>query len=73
MIKQSLENKLKNLRDFIIRCCIWNWLQPKVCFGVIKHLLNWTSSNIRIVLLGSSDVRLTFTLHIKSLASAKQV
>ena len=29
-----------------------NWPEPKVCFGIIKHLLNSTLSNIRLVLMG---------------------
>ena len=46
MIKQALANKET------VRCCIWSWLEPKVCFGIIKHLLDETSSNIRFVLPG---------------------
>ena len=33
-------------------CCILSGPEPKVCVGIIKHLLNSTSSNVRLVLPG---------------------
>ena len=66
MIKQALANKET------VWCCIWSWLERKVRFGIIKQLLNSTSSNIRLVLLGQVMLG-SASLRPTSLVMAKQI